>query len=127
MSYIIEKDLTPKPPASWQEAQQAEELDFEEEDINQDENIQNPDGEHACNAPAKPRATQWARKEPVKSKKRLLYQDDEDEDDEDLDIPDILDYLADFDLSALDKIAMLRSAANYLSAQQRRSKEPVKK
>jgi len=127
MSYIIEKDLTPKPPASWQEAQQAAEVDFEEEeDLDQDEENQNPDGELACNAPAKPRATQWARKEPVKSKKRLLYQDDEEE-DEDLDIPDILDYLADFDLSALDKIAMLRSAANYLSAQQRRSKDPVKK
>jgi len=129
MSYIVEKDLTPHPPASWQEAQQAaiEEENFEEEDIDQDENID--DGKLADDAPAKPRkgATQWARKEPVKSKKRLLFQEDDYEDDEDLDIPDLLDYLADFDLSNLDKIALLRSAANYLSAQKRRSKENVKK
>lgn len=117
---VIEKDLTKiSQPLSWQEAQQAaeEDLDFEEDEKEQD-------GRGPNDEPAEPikRSSQWARKEPLKSKKRLLYEEDEDAGSEDIDYPDILDYLSDYDLSPQDKIALLRSAANYESAKLRKSK-----
>lgn len=76
----------------------------------------------------------WAAKEPLKSKKRVLYQGEEDyfslsgsDDDErdsiDDDAPDLLGYLGDFPgLTGITKISMLRAAANYLSSQQRATK-----
>jgi len=86
-----------------------------------------------------PQRRTWAAKEPLKSKKRVLYQGEEDMfsesessdgDSVDDDTPDLLGYLGDFPgLTGITKISMLRAAANYLSSQQRATKPfqtPVK-
>jgi len=86
-----------------------------------------------------PQRRTWAAKEPLKPKKRVLYQGEEDMfsesessdgDSVDDDTPDLLGYLGDFPgLTGITKISMLRAAANYLSSQQRATKPfqtPVK-